>query len=52
MKKVSSGRGTKPVKSLSLNGKKQYEKHDQSTQQNSDNVKVTKAMNGGKKKKK
>lgn len=49
--KVSNGRGAKAVKSMSMNAKGPYAKSTPSYQQNSDNVKVTKGMVGGKKKK-
>lgn len=50
-KKVSNGRGAKAVKGFSNNAKGPFAKATPSYQQNSDNVKVTEGMLGGKKKK-
>lgn len=51
-KKVSSGRGAKTVGSMSQNAKGPYAKSSPSYQQNSDNVKVSKGMQKGRKNKK
>jgi hypothetical protein len=45
------GSGSTAVKSMSNNAKAPYAKAKPSYQQNSDSVKVTKGMKGGKKKK-